>query len=195
MPSSEKSDAYQSYWPKCPSRYAKHVVHDPVLEVGHPVPDLEATTAGIDHTRTSPAIRAIRIAGLTRTSRSAISVPRIIVRPTLAIVKTMVRLSVSQKTWSRRTELKLSRPIHLPECADQLEERVLLQRDLYEAVDRISERGHDRGHDGEDEQVGDRAAPQAAATRTRRRRAGRPDSAAIDGLPGSRSLTPRRILT
>ena len=61
-------------------------------------------------------MRAIRIAELTRTSRSAISVPKSIVRPTLAIVKTTVRFSVSQKTWSWRTELKLSRPIHLPEC-------------------------------------------------------------------------------
>ena len=42
---------------------------------------------------------------LMRTSRSAISVPKTIVRPTLTTVKTTVRTSVSQKTGSWRIEL------------------------------------------------------------------------------------------
>ena len=64
-----------------------------------------ATTTGIDQTSTSPDVSRIRTGELTRTSRSAISVPSTIVRPTLATVKTTVRRSVSQKSGSWRTEL------------------------------------------------------------------------------------------
>ena len=64
-----------------------------------------ATTTGIDQTSTRPDVRSTRTIGPTRTSSSAMSVPIPIVRPTLTIVKTIVRTSVCQKTGSWRTEL------------------------------------------------------------------------------------------
>ena len=73
-----------------------------------------ATTTGIDQTSTRPAVSSTRTNDPTRTRSSAISVPSTIVSPTLATVKTIVRRSVSQKTRSCSTELKLSSPIHSP---------------------------------------------------------------------------------
>ena len=84
-----------------------------------------ATTTGIDQTSTRPEVSRTRTTVPTRTSSSAISVPSTIVSPTFAIVKMIVRSSVSQKTLSCRTELKLSSPIHFALALDQLGEAVL----------------------------------------------------------------------
>ena len=46
----------------------------------------------------------IRTTGASRTRRSAISSPSTIVSVTFTAVKTSVRTSVSQNTWSERTE-------------------------------------------------------------------------------------------
>ena len=63
-----------------------------------------ATTAGIDQTRTRPAVRSTRTHAETRTSRYAMSVPMPIVRATFAAVKITVRRSVRQKISSWRTD-------------------------------------------------------------------------------------------
>ena len=63
-----------------------------------------ATTTGIDHASTSPALRRTRTQVETRTRSSASSVPSTIVKPTHAAVKSTVRRSVSQKISSRRTD-------------------------------------------------------------------------------------------
>ena len=64
-----------------------------------------ATTAGIDQTRTSPAVRSTRTHAETRTSRNAMSVPVPIVRRTLAAVKITVRSNTRQKTSSWSTDV------------------------------------------------------------------------------------------
>ncbi len=62
-----------------------------------------ATTGGIAHTRTSPAVSSSRTQAETRTRSSAKSIPSTIVSETFTIVKTIVRSSVCQKTVSWRT--------------------------------------------------------------------------------------------
>ena len=64
-----------------------------------------ATTGGIAHASTSPAVSSMRTTELTFVRSSAISVPIPIVRTTLATVKTTVRSRTCQKTESCRTEL------------------------------------------------------------------------------------------
>ena len=117
-----------------------------------------ATTCGIDQTRTSAEVSAIRTQVLTRTSSSPSRTPITIVRPTFAIVKTIVRSSVCQKTWSCSTSPKLCEPDVLPLVLHELEEPVLLEREATEAVDRIAEDRHHRDDHREDQQVRHRRA-------------------------------------
>src|SRR5215211_6569488 len=55
-----------------------------------------ATTTGVAQTSTSPVVSSSRIAGPSRVSSNAISVPRIIVSPTFTAVKTNVRRTTVQ---------------------------------------------------------------------------------------------------
>ncbi len=63
-----------------------------------------ATTAGIDQASTRPVVSSTRTQPDTLTSRSAMSVPSTIVRPTFATVNTTVRSRTSQNTSSRSTD-------------------------------------------------------------------------------------------
>ena len=63
---------------------------------------LTATTGGIAQASTSAVVISRRMKAPSRASRSAISVPRTIVRATVTAVNTIVRSSTVQNWWSRR---------------------------------------------------------------------------------------------
>ena len=63
---------------------------------------LTATTGGIDQTSTSPVVISRRMNVPSRASRSAISVPKNIVRPTVTAVNAIVRPSTVQNQRSPR---------------------------------------------------------------------------------------------
>ena len=121
-----------------------------------------ATTGGIDHTRTRAAVSSSRTQVETRTSSSAISVPTTIVSPTFTTVKTTVRNSVCQKTGSLRTLLKLASPMYDAVVRDQLEQPVLLERELDQVDDRVAEDRPEHEDVGSKQQVRRGAARQAA---------------------------------
>jgi hypothetical protein len=60
------------------------------------------TTGGIDQTSTSPVVISRRMNAPSRASRSAISVPKTIVRPTVTAVNATVRPSTVQNWLSPR---------------------------------------------------------------------------------------------
>ena len=98
-----------------------------------------ATTTGIAQTRTRPAVRATRTIGLICTSSSAISVPRTMVKPTVAAVNTTVRSERVPEDVRVEDEREVVETDPLALALDQLEEAVLLERELDEVVERIGE--------------------------------------------------------
>ena len=89
--------ANQSWWAYCSKPSCASVqLRTPNSKSTIQLQMVTATTGGIDHASTSPVVISRRMNAPSRASRSAISVPKSIVRPTVTAVNTIVRRSTVQ---------------------------------------------------------------------------------------------------